>query len=92
MTHRSQAEPCPGDVPVPDGQVRAAHGRGQPGPAGQLAGASEPGDVADLGEHDQGGELAHAGQRGQDLDPRVGLGVLAQLAVDPVGQRGQAGR
>ena len=31
-----------------------------------------------------------AGQRGQDLDPRVGLGVLAQLAVDPVDHRRQA--
>ena len=69
---------------------RAAHGRGEPGPAGQLAGASEAADVADLGEHDQGGELAHAGQRGQRPGPRVGLGVLAQLAVDPVGQRRQA--
>jgi hypothetical protein len=92
MTHRSQAEPCPGDVPVPDTEVRAADRRDQPGPAGQLAGAAEPGDVADLGQHDQGGELAHARQRGQDLDPRVGLGVLAQPGVDPAGQRGQAGR
>ena len=64
-----------GDVPVPDGQVRAADGRGQPGPAGQLAGAAEPGDVADLGQHDQRGELPDAGQRPQYLDPRVGLGV-----------------
>ena len=30
------------------------------------------------------------GQRGQDLDPRVGLGVLAQLGVDPVDDRHQA--
>ena len=51
-----------GDVPVPHGQVRAADRRGQPGPAGQLAGAAEPGDVADLGEHDQRGELADARQ------------------------------
>jgi hypothetical protein len=89
-TYRSQAEPCSGDVPVPDGQVRAADRRGQPGPAGQLAGAAEPGDVADLGQHDQRGELPDAGQRPEHLDPRVGLGVLVQLAVDPVGQRRQA--
>jgi len=76
-------------VPVPDGPVRAADRRGQPGPAGQLAGIGEAGDIADLGEHDQGGELAHPGQRGQDLDPRADLGVLAQLAVDPVGQQRQ---
>jgi len=63
MTHRSQAEPCPGDVPVPDGQVRASHRRSQPGLAGQLARAGEPGDVPDLGEHHQRGELPDAGQR-----------------------------
>ena len=90
MTHRSQAEPCSGDVPVPDGQVRAAHGGSQPGPAGQLAGAGEPADIADLGEHHQGGELPDAGQRPQDLDPRIGLGAGVQLAVDPLGQRDQA--
>ena len=39
-----------GDVPVPDGQVRAAHGRGQPGPAGELAGGGKAGDVPDLGQ------------------------------------------
>jgi hypothetical protein len=71
-------------------KVRAAHGRGQPRPAGQLAGASEPADVADLGQHDQGGELSYPWQRGQRLDPRVSLGMLAQLAVDPVGQGRQA--
>jgi hypothetical protein len=69
MTHRSHAEPCSGDVPVPDFEVRAAHRRGQPGPAGQLAGAAEPGDVADLGHHDQRGELPDAGQRPEHLDP-----------------------
>ena len=72
---------------MPDGQVRAADSRGQPGPAGQFAGAAEPGDVADLGEHDQRGELADAGQRGQHLDPRVCLGVLAHLGVEPVDLR-----
>ncbi len=52
---------------MPDGPVRAAHGRRQPGPGGQLAGAAEPGDVADLGRHDQRGELPGAGQRPQRL-------------------------
>src|SRR5205809_2570277 len=33
-----------GDVPVPDGAVRAAHRRGEPGPGRQLAGRAEPGD------------------------------------------------
>jgi hypothetical protein len=50
----------------------------------------KPGDVADLGQHDQRGELPDARQRGQHLDPRVGLGVQAQLGVDPVDDRGQA--
>ena len=59
----------PGDVPVPDFEVRAPHRRGQPGPAGQLAGAAEPGDVADLGHHDQRGELPDPGQRPEHLDP-----------------------
>jgi hypothetical protein len=77
-------------VPVPDGPVRAAHGRGQPGPAGQLAGAAEAGDVADLGQHHQRGELAHAGQRPENLDPPAGLGAGVQLAVDPADQRRQA--
>jgi hypothetical protein len=76
-------------VPVPDGQVRAAHGRGQPGPGGQLARAAEPGDVADLSHHDQRGELPDAGQRPEHLDPRVGDGSLVQLAVDPVDHRRQ---
>jgi hypothetical protein len=75
---------------VPDGQVRTPDRRGQPGPAGQLAGAAEPGDVTDLGHHDQRGELPDAEQRPQYLDPRVGLGAGVQLAVDPVGQRRQA--
>jgi hypothetical protein len=90
MTHRSHAEPCSGDVPVPDFEVRAPHRRGQPGPAGQLAGAAEPGDVADLGEHDQRGELPDPGQRPEHFDQGVGLGVLVQLAVDPLDQRCQA--
>jgi hypothetical protein len=30
-----------------------------------------------------------AGQRPEYLDPRAGLGVLVQLAVDPAGQYGQ---
>jgi hypothetical protein len=71
---------------VPDLQVRTAHGRGQPGPAGQLAGTGKPGNVADLGHHDQRGELPDPGQRSEHLDPRVGLGMLVQLAVDPVDQ------
>jgi len=74
---------------VPDGQVRAADGRGQPGPAGQLAGACEPGDVTDLGEHDQHGELPGTGQRGQHLDPWICFRVLAQLRVDPADLRAQ---
>ena len=77
---------------MPDFEVRAAGRRGQPGPAGQLAGAGEAGDVADLGDYDQGGELPGPGQRPQRLDPRAGLGVLVQLPVDPVGQYGQGGR
>jgi len=62
-----------GDVPVPDGQVRAADGGGQPGLAGQFAGAGEPGDVADLGRHHQGGELPGPGQRPEHLDPGSAL-------------------
>ena len=80
----------PGDVPVPDFEVRAPHRRGQPGPAGQLAGAAEPGDAADLGHHDQGGELPDAGQRPEHRDPRVAPGVLVQPAVDPADDRSQA--
>jgi len=72
-THRSHVEPCLEVCPCQT--VRSADGRGQPGPAGQLAGAGEPGHVADLGEHDQRGELADAGQRGQDLDPRICLSL-----------------
>jgi hypothetical protein len=75
---------------VPDVQVRAAHGRGQPGPRGQLPGTAEPADIADLGDHDQRGELPDAGQRPQHLDLRVSLGVLVQLPVDPVDDRRQA--
>ncbi len=67
-----------------DGAVAAAHGRGEPGPGRQLAGRAEAGDVADLGEQDQRGERAHAGQLGEHLDPRVGLGPLAHLRVQPV--------
>jgi hypothetical protein len=33
-----------------------------------------------------------AGQRPEHLDPRVGLGVPVQLAVDPLDHRRQAGR
>ena len=55
------ARPGPArDVPVPDGQIRAADRRSQPGPAGQLAGVREAADVADLCQHDQRGELARA--------------------------------
>ena len=75
---------------MPDFEVRAPHRRGQPGPAGQLAGTAEPGDVTDLGQHHQRGELTDPGQRPQYLDPGVGLGVLVQLTVDPVDQRRQA--
>ena len=75
---------------MPDGPVRAAHGRGQPGPGGQLAGAGKPADVADLGQHDQRGELPDPGQRPQHLDLRVGLGAGVQLPVDPVDHRRQA--
>ena len=73
--------PLPGDVPVPDGAVAAAHGRGEPGPGRQLARRGEPGDVADLGQQDQRGERADAGQLGQDVDPRVGPGVAADLGA-----------
>jgi hypothetical protein len=56
---------------------------------GQLPGTTlgmtaEAGDVPDLGEHHQRGELPDAGQRGQHLDPRVGFGVRAYLAVQPI--------
>jgi len=75
-------------VSVPDLQVRVAYGRGQPGPAGQLAGAAEPGYVADLGHHDQRGELPDARQRPEHLDPRVGfrcrqtsLGLLSRACI-----------
>jgi hypothetical protein len=37
-----------------------------------------------------GGELPGAGQGGQGLDPRVGLGMGAQLAVEPLNHRRQA--
>ena len=73
-----------GDVAVPDGAVRAADGRGEPGPGGQLARRAEPGDVTDLGEDDQRGEVPDAGQLRQDLDPRVGPGALADLDIEPV--------
>ena len=53
----------PGDVPVPNGAVRAADGRGEPGPGRQLARRGEPGDVADLGHHDQRGEPPQPGGR-----------------------------
>ena len=76
-------------MPVPDLQVRAAHGRGPARPGGQLAGIGEPGDVADLGHHDQRGELPDAGQRPEHLDSRVGLGAGVQFPVDPAGQDGQ---
>ncbi len=75
---------------MPDLQVRAAHGRGQPGPAGQLARAAEPADVADLGHHDQCGELPDPRQRPERLDSGIGPGVLVQLTVDPVDHRRQA--
>jgi len=81
--------PLPGNVPVADTQVRAADGRGQPGPAGQLADASEAGDVTDLSHDHQRGELPDAGQRCQGPDPRAGLRVPPQLAVDPVDRRRQ---
>jgi hypothetical protein len=80
----------PGMCPCRTVRPRVADRRGQPGPAGQLAGAGETRDVTDLGEHDQGGELPDPGQRPQYLDSRVGLGVGVQLTVDPVGQRRQA--
>jgi hypothetical protein len=70
-----------GNVPVPDGQVRAADRRGQPGPAGQLAGTGEPGDVTDLGQYHQSSELADAWQRPEHLDPRVCFRTLVQLAA-----------
>ena len=60
-----------------------------PGPGRQLARRGEPGNVADLGQQDQRGERAGAGQLGQDLDPRVGPGVLADLQVEPAGDRFQ---
>jgi hypothetical protein len=68
---------------VPDGAVGAADGRGEPGPGRQLARRPEPCDVADLGQQDQRGERADAGQLGEDLDPRVGPGVLADPDVEP---------
>ena len=46
--------------------------------------------MSPIGQHHQGGELGHAGQLGQHLDTGVGLGVLAQFAVDPLDHRGQA--
>ena len=76
-------------MPVPDLQIRAAHRRGQPRPAGQLAGTAEPGDVPDLGQHHQGGELPDARQRPQRLDPRVSDGAGVQLPVDPADHRRQ---
>jgi hypothetical protein len=72
---------------VPDRAVRAAHGRGEPGPGRQLARRGEPADVADLGQQDQRGERADPGQLGQDLDPRVRPGVAADLGVEPVDDR-----
>jgi hypothetical protein len=76
-------------VAVPDGAVAAADGRSEPGPGRQLARGAEPGDVADLGQQDQRGERADAGQLGQDVDPRVGPGVLADLGVEPAGDEFQ---
>jgi hypothetical protein len=72
---------------VPDRAVAAAHRRGEPGPGRQLARRGEPGDVADLGEQDQRGERTDARQLGEDLDPRVGPGVAADLGVEPVDDR-----
>ena len=69
---------------MPDGAVRAADGRGEPGPGGELARRAEPGDVADLGQDDQRGEGADAGQLREDLDPRVGPGMLADFGIEPV--------
>jgi len=77
-------------MPVPDLQVRAPHGRSQTRPGGQLAGAGKPADIADLGHHHQRGELPDPRQRPEHLDPRVGLGMLVQLAVQPLDHRRQA--
>jgi len=58
-----------------------------PGAGQQLAGDRDGGDLLPAAFRD--GRVG-SGQRPEYLDPRVGLGVLVQLAVDPVGQRRQA--
>jgi hypothetical protein len=85
MAHRSHTEPCPGCAragPSAPSRTRSASGR----PSWPACGAAEPGDIADLGHHHQRGELPDAEQRRERLDPRVGLGVLVQLGVEPLGQ------
>ena len=46
--------------------------------------------MSPISEHHQRGELPDAGQRPEHLDPRVGYGVLVQLAVEPLDHRRQA--
>jgi hypothetical protein len=65
--------------------VTAADGRGEPSPRRQLARRAEPAHVTDLGQDDQRGKRAHPRQLGQQPDPRVGPGTLADLRLQPAG-------
>jgi hypothetical protein len=59
--------------------VRAAHGRGEPGPGAEVTGRGEARDVADLGDHQHRDVAPDAADLAEHLDVGVGLGAPVDL-------------